>query len=194
MGFCQIGPSKTFDIAQKIPSYVLTESGVETAIRILYRLFVAQMFTKANGTVQNTSEGENDPWEKAFAAIRETNKELSALSEDFGLPLLIEDIKQTEWLENIEPEIFVTFMATAKTEPEPEAKPVAEQIFEEVRCFENALGALRHYDGPVAAMIKNLEQETEPYMPSQAWNFLKKIKNHIETIHSSHDCVDNFTF
>lgn len=167
---------------------------METAIRILYRLFVAQIFTKATGTVQNTSEGVDDTWGKAFAAIRETNKELLALSEDFGLPLLIEDIRQTEWLENIEPEVFVTFMATVKIEPETETKPVAEPIFEEVRCFENALGALRHYDGPVAAMIKNLEQETEPYMPSQAWNFLKKIKNHIETIHSYHDCGGNFTY
>ena len=194
MGFCQMKFLKKFAIVQKTPPCVLTESGVETAIRILYRLFVAQMFTQAAGAVKDASEGVDDPWEKAFAAIRETNKELSALSEDFGLPLLIEDIKQTEWLENIEPEIFVTFMATAKTEPEPEAKPVAEPIFEEVRCFENALGALRHYDGPVAAMIKNLEQETEPYMPSQTWNFLKKIKNHIETIHSYHDCGENFTY
>lgn len=196
MGFCQIGPSKTFDIAQKIPPYVLAESGVETAIRILYCLFVAQIFTKATGTVQNTSEGVDDTWGKAFAAIRETNKELLNLSEDFDLPLLIEDIKQTEWLENIEPEVFVTFMATVKTEPEPEpeTKPVAEPIFEEIRCFENALGALRHYDKDVADRIRNLEQAPELYMPSRAWAFLKKMKNHIETIHSYHDCVENFTY
>ena len=195
-GFFATTSEKPFPVLTRMSQPTISEGGAVSAIRILYRVFVAHICENALLKVQADDMEEEEVeavWEMAFADIRYANRELGLLAFDMNMRDLSEDIGQTEWLDGIRPADFAIFIKTLRIQAKPQAEESVEPVWQCATCFETSLSALRRYDRPLAEMILKLKQSGEPYMPLPGWSFLKTAEAHIRTL-TAHSGCDNFVF